>query len=136
MDDFYSTEFLNNIKMSEISNHEIKLKVRVSIMLLRNIDKSLGLCNGNGLLVTRLGKHFIEANIIFEGNIGEIVFIPQLTVTLFESQILFKLTRRQFPITCCFSITINESQDQFLSNVGIYLSTLIFFPWSIVYNYF
>ncbi|KAF7814741.1 ATP-dependent DNA helicase PIF1-like [Senna tora] len=41
----YTTEFLNTISGSGLPYHELKLKVGAPIMLLRNIDRSLGLCN-------------------------------------------------------------------------------------------
>ncbi|XP_057747990.1 uncharacterized protein LOC130967191 [Arachis stenosperma] len=52
----HTPEFLNGLKSSGLSNHEIKLKVGISIMLLRNIDHSSGLCNGTRLIITQLGK--------------------------------------------------------------------------------
>jgi len=48
----YPTEVLNSIKGSGLPNHIIKLKVGAPVMLLRNIDKSLGLCNGTRLTVS------------------------------------------------------------------------------------
>ncbi|XP_076918202.1 uncharacterized protein LOC143578525 [Bidens hawaiensis] len=42
----YSPDFLNGIKMSGMPNHRLLLKVGVPIMLLRNINKKKGLCNG------------------------------------------------------------------------------------------
>nr|XP_010911417.1 uncharacterized protein LOC105037453 [Elaeis guineensis] len=45
MNDLYTTEYLNSIRMSGLPNHMLKLKVGAPMMLLRNIDKSLGLCN-------------------------------------------------------------------------------------------
>jgi len=33
----------------------------------------------------------------------------------------FKFQRRQFPISLCFAMTINKSQGQTLSRVGLYL---------------
>ncbi|XP_074318468.1 uncharacterized protein LOC141655281 [Silene latifolia] len=44
--DLYTTEFLNSIKCSSLPNHELRLKVGVMVMLLRNIDQSRELCNG------------------------------------------------------------------------------------------
>ena len=52
-------EFLNSLRTSEPPNQKIKLKVGSSIMLLRNIDQSEGLCNGTRLTVTRLANHDI-----------------------------------------------------------------------------
>ncbi|XP_076931460.1 uncharacterized protein LOC143596616 [Bidens hawaiensis] len=52
----YSPDFLNGIKMSGMPNHRLLLKVEVPIMLLRNINKKKGLCNGTRLQVVSLGK--------------------------------------------------------------------------------
>ncbi|KAF7827284.1 ATP-dependent DNA helicase PIF1 [Senna tora] len=67
----YATEFLNTLSGSGLPYHELRLKVGAHVMLLRNIDKSLGLCNGTRLIVTRLCKQVIEAFIISGKFIGE-----------------------------------------------------------------
>jgi len=43
--EWFTSEFLNEIKCSGIPNHRLRLKVGMPIMLLRNIDKANGLCN-------------------------------------------------------------------------------------------
>ncbi|RDX91911.1 hypothetical protein CR513_26034, partial [Mucuna pruriens] len=57
-------EFFNDIKCSRISNHQLRLKVGVLGMLLRNIDQSNDLCNGKRLQVKDLGKKVITTTII------------------------------------------------------------------------
>jgi len=54
--EWFTSKFLNDIKCSGIPNHELKLKIGVPIMLLRNIDQAKGLCNGTRLQVNHLGK--------------------------------------------------------------------------------
>lgn len=125
-DDIHTPEFLNTITSSGLPNHELKLKVGVPIMLLRNIDQSSGLCNGTRLSVTRLGNRVSEAKVISGTNIGHKVFIPRLTLTPSDSRIPFKFQRRQFPICLSFAMTINKSQGQSLQHVGIYLQKPVF----------
>ena len=38
----------------------------------------------------------------------------------------FNMTRRQFPIIISFAMTINKSQGQSMSNVGLYLPSSVF----------
>nr|CAD1820584.1 unnamed protein product [Ananas comosus var. bracteatus] len=70
-EDVYTPDFLNSIKCSGVPNHMLKLKQGAPVMLLRNIDKSSGLCNGTRLVITQLGKHILEAKVISRSNIGE-----------------------------------------------------------------
>ncbi len=54
MDSLYPVEFLNILRFNGITNHELELKVGVPILLLRNLNQSIGLCNGTNLIVKRL----------------------------------------------------------------------------------
>ncbi|GKA86865.1 nucleic acid-binding, OB-fold, replication protein A, OB domain protein [Tanacetum coccineum] len=67
----YSPDVLNGLKLSGIPNHRLALKVGAPVMLLRNINQSAGLCNGIRLGITKLGKRFIEAEIITGTKVGE-----------------------------------------------------------------
>jgi ATP-dependent DNA helicase PIF1 len=55
MDSLYLVEFLNTLQFGGITNHKLELKVGVPILLLRNLNQSIGLCNGTRLIVKRLG---------------------------------------------------------------------------------
>ncbi|XP_076931995.1 uncharacterized protein LOC143597361 [Bidens hawaiensis] len=102
-------------------NHRLVLKVGVPIMLLRNINHKKGLCNGTRLQVVSLGRRVIEAKVVSGTNIGYHTLISRVSLTPTDKKIPFKLKRRQFPISVCFAMTINKSQGQSLSRVGLYL---------------
>ena len=108
--DVHTSEFLNKINASGLPHHKIRLKIGVSIMLLRNIDLKLGLCNRTRLIITRMGKFVLEAKVISGSNIGEKVFIPRLSLSPSDVKIPFKFQRRQFPLFVSFAMTINKSQ--------------------------
>ncbi|CAN1790703.1 ATP-dependent DNA helicase PIF1 [Linum perenne] len=73
------------------------------IMLLRNLNPSVGLCNGTRILLTHLGTNVVRGLIVggsYEG--------------------------RQYPLRLCYAMTINKSQGQTLDTVGLYLPTPVF----------
>jgi len=121
-----STEFLNAIKCSGVPNHVLRLKLGVPVMLIRNLDQKYGLCNGTRLQVTQLGDRVIEAKVLTGSNAGNKVYLPRLVLTPADFRIPFCFQRRQFPVVPCFGMTINKSQGQSLSHVGIYLPRPVF----------
>lgn len=125
-DILYPTEYLNTLNANNFPQHKLILKVGVPIMLLRNLNQSIGLCNGTRLIVTNLGDNIIEAIIVTGSNIGEKVYIPRINLTTRGSRWPFILNRRQFPVKVCYAMTINKSQGQTLNNVGIYLKKPVF----------
>lgn len=124
--DWFTPEFLNEVKCSGIPNHRLILKVGVPVMLMRNIDQAAGLCNGTRLMVDHLGKNVISATVLTGKKIGDKVFIPRMNLIPSDPGLPFKFKRRQFPLTVCFAMTINKSQGQSLSHVGIYLPKPVF----------
>ena len=122
----YSPEILNGLKVPGIPNHKLVLKPGVPIMLLRNINQSKGLCNGTRLLIQRLGNNTIEATIISGTFIGEVTHIPRMVISPTDKKIPVKFQRRQFPISVCYAMTINKSQGQSLSRVGLFLRKPVF----------
>ncbi|XP_057444949.1 uncharacterized protein LOC130737209 [Lotus japonicus] len=124
--EWFTSEFLNDFKCSGIPNHAIKLKVGVPIMLIRNIDQAAGLCNGTRMIINVLTKYIIVATVLNGNNMGETAFIPRMSLTPSNSDIPFKFQRRQFPVALCFAMTINKSQGQSLSHVGLYLPRPVF----------
>lgn len=125
-DILYPTEFLNSLNGNNFPQHELTLKKGVPIMLLRNLNQSSGLCNGTRLIVTALGDKIIEAKIMTGSHKGNTVYIPRICLTLKNTKLPFILERRQFPVKVCYAMTINKSQGQTLSTVGVYLKKPVF----------
>ncbi len=126
MDSLYPMEFLNTLRFSGIANHKLELKVGVPILLLHNLNQSIGLCNGTRLIVKRLGQCVIEAEIITGNNVGIRVLIPCIIMSPSGIDWPFVLRCRQFLVRMAFAMTINKSQGQTLNNVGVYLLFLVF----------
>src|ERR1043165_8290251 len=122
----YSPEFLRSLNIPELPPGELKLKLGIPIILMRNLNPSEGLCNGTRLICRGFQSKVIDAEIITGSHIGKRVFIPRITLTASESKLPFTLNRRQFPIRIAFSMTLNKSQGQSLNRVGIYLPEPVF----------
>lgn len=129
-DELYPTEFLNSIVISNFPHHKLVLKVGCPVMLLRNIDQTMGLCNGTRLIITRLATRVVEATIMTGSHIGDTVYIPRIILMSKKSKFPFVLERRQYPLRLCYAMTINKSQGQTLDSVGIYLKETCFYTWS------
>ncbi|XP_061371987.1 uncharacterized protein LOC133314518 [Gastrolobium bilobum] len=109
-DDEFTPEILNTLSCSGIPDHKLTLKVKVLVMLLRNIDQSRGLCNGTRLLITKLGDHVVQAIVLTGSNIGETVLIPRMTMSPSSHTFPINFQRRQFSLIVSFAMTINKSQ--------------------------
>uniref|UniRef100_A0A0A9CAL8 DNA helicase Pif1-like 2B domain-containing protein n=1 Tax=Arundo donax TaxID=35708 RepID=A0A0A9CAL8_ARUDO len=122
----YPIEYLNTLNANNYPQHRILLKIGVPIILLRNLNQSIGLCNSTRLIVTNLGENVIEAIIATGSNISDKIYIPRINLTTRGSRWPFVLNRHQFPIKVCYTRTINKSQGQTLNNVGVYLKKPVF----------
>jgi ATP-dependent DNA helicase PIF1 len=125
-ENLYSVEFLNTLTPSGTPLHKLVLKIGVPIMLLRNISPSDGLCNGTRLIVRRLSRHIIDAEIITGSHVGKKVYIPRFRLAPSDADLPFQLIRRQFPVRVAFAMTINKSQGQTIPIVGLDLRSPVF----------
>jgi len=124
----YPPEYLNSLKASGLPLSRLVLKEGCPIMLLRNLDPSMGLCNGTRLVLLEARRHVLKCRIIsgdakFAGNV---VFIPRITLEPSPHTLPIPLRRHQFPVRLAFAMTINKSQGQSVFHVGLDLRTSAF----------
>jgi hypothetical protein len=120
-------EFLNSITTSGLPLAHLKLKEGCPLMLLRNLDPSIGLCNGTRMRLIRMKRHVLECCILGGRFKGNKVFIPRISLEPSDQELPgFKLRRHQFPVRLAFAMTINKSQGQSVEHVGLDLRTPVF----------
>ena len=112
----YSSDFLNTLDPSGAPTHNLKLKVGVPVMILRNLDPPR-LCNGTRCIVKAMQANIIEAEPITGPATGETIFLPRIPII--PTDLPFSFKRLQFPIRLCYAMTINKSQGQTFQEVGL-----------------
>ena len=122
----YPPEYLNSINCSGLPLAHLALKVGAPVMVLRNLNMSGGVCNGSRGILTRIRNRVLEIRLITGDNAGQKVFIPRMRLHPIEGQLPFTLSRLQFPVRLCFSMTINKAQGQSVLHVGLDFGSPVF----------
>lgn len=78
----YLLEFLNFLTPSRMLPHKLSLKPGSIVMLLCNISKQNGLCNGTRLEVVAMHQHSTEASLISGSLIGRLVLNHRIKLAL------------------------------------------------------
>ena len=105
--DMEPLELLYSLKISGLPNHCSDLKVGAPVILLRNLNQSIELCNGTRLIVSKLGDRVIEAKVISGSKVRETILIPNIDLTSSNLPDL-QLRRGQFLLKLAFVMTINK----------------------------
>jgi hypothetical protein len=113
----YPVEFINTLTPSGMPLHQLKLKVGAIVMLLRNLNKKRGLCNGTRLIIKSLKPNVIHAEILQGKCKGQQVLIPRIDLAPADNELPVVIKRRQFPLCLSFAMTINKSQGQSLKYI-------------------
>ncbi|KAM0911763.1 hypothetical protein ACQ4PT_013243 [Festuca glaucescens] len=121
----YPPEFLHSVTINNFPHHELNLKVGVPVMLLRNINQSLGLCNGTRLLVVRLvaPNYLIEIVVVEEGGgvIGAIVHALPLGISRFLTVAENLADSARYCYDCVYEITkyVYDITNSFLCPISM-----------------
>jgi hypothetical protein len=119
----FPSEFLNTLSLSGMPEHEITLKLNSIVILLRNMNIAAGHCNGTRFIVKHIGEYRIVLKKLYSNNDeNDTLVLPRIPMASSAgSKLPFVLRRLQFPIKVAFALTINRSQSQTFSKVGILL---------------
>ncbi|KAE9079010.1 hypothetical protein PF010_g22923 [Phytophthora fragariae] len=125
---FFEPEVLHTVNINGIPPHKLTLKEGAPIMMMRNLNPDLELCNRTRLRVVKLKPHLIHATIMTDERQGQDNLIPRIVfVSDGDSRDSpFRLRRKQFPMVPAFAMTINKAQGQTVQNLGLYLATPCF----------
>ena len=84
------------------------------------------------LQVISMDNRAIKVMIITRSNIRHQTFISKFSLTFSDKKISFKFKRKKVPLAVCFVMTINESQGQSFSKIGLFIREPIFHTWPII----
>ncbi|XP_074336465.1 uncharacterized protein LOC141673609 [Apium graveolens] len=122
----FPVKYLNSLNMPCIPKHELNIKVGIVVMLMRNLNQIMGLCNDTRMIVTSGKKNSIECEILCGSHVGSKHLIPRIEMIPTDTSWPFEFKRIQFPLQICYAMTINKSQGQSLDTVGLYLPRAVF----------
>jgi len=89
------------------------------VILLRNMDPEHGLCNGTRMTIVRIARNVLETKILTGEFAGQKRLIPRIKLNSAQEDFAYIISRIQFPLRLCFSMTINKSQGQSFERVGV-----------------
>ena len=78
------------------------------------------------MVITKLFNNSIQVKVLSGKASGSYFILPRIDFMPSNTDLPFKLRRRQFPIIVAYAMTINKSQGQSFTNVGIYLPKPVF----------
>ncbi|KAL8108004.1 hypothetical protein AgCh_024432 [Apium graveolens] len=122
----FPVKYPNSLNMPCIPKHELNIKVGIVVMLMRNLNQIMGLCNDTRMIVTSGKKNSFECEILCGSHVGSKHLIPRIEMIPTDTSWPFEFKRIQFPLQICYAMTINKSQGQSLDTVGLYLPRAVF----------
>jgi hypothetical protein len=109
--------------------HGLRLKSGAIVVLLRNLDIPMGLCNGTRLQVVSIHNSYLRCRVLKgSGNVESIHLIPRSKFQYGQKddERGLQWIREQFPVQLAFAMTINKAQGQTLERMGLVLETQAF----------
>ena len=122
----FPVEFLNSLSPSGLPPHKLRLRVGAVIIVLRNLDKDRGICNGCRCLVLKISRRLLDVRILTGRSKGDRYLLPRIPFRSGSSEFPFILRRRQFPVRLAWAMSIHKAQGQTLVRCGVLLPEPVF----------
>ena len=122
----YPLDFLHSLNPNGVPPHELRLTPGSVIIVLRNLDASIGLMNGIRCIVKRCLPRFLDVYVLTGRAAGMRIYIPRIPLAPKQAELPFTLVRRQFPVRLAWGMTINKAQGQSLQQAGLALPAPVF----------
>ena len=111
--------------------HLLTFRPGMVLVLIRNIDQYMGLCNGTRLqLIGKMGEN-LKCTVLSGpmAKSGGFTLIPRVRFEYgrkSDDTNIDRFVRIQYPVIPAFAMTINKAQGQTLQRVGLHLGTQVF----------
>ena len=122
----YPEEFLHTLQPNGVPPHALHLRRGVVVIVLRNLDKERGICNGVRCVVLSTSARMLDVRVISGPAHGQRLFLPRIPFRSSPGELPFVLRRRQFPVKVACAISIHKAQGQSLKHCGVYLEQPVF----------
>ncbi|EOA24473.1 hypothetical protein CARUB_v10017728mg [Capsella rubella] len=106
-------------KVPGVPDQTLRLKVNAPVVLLADVDPSIGLCKGARLRITTFGDSMLMARFATPNTYAGHFVIPK-THMFPEKSFPAAMRRTQYPFKLAFAMTIDDSRGLTFSKVGLY----------------
>ena len=126
----YNDECFHNYDEISLSSYVFRLKIDMSIMIIRNL-KSLVMCNDTRARLTHVDRNVLKTKVIDEKHADIKILISRISLQSKDDEsnrerkrnVSCSFIKRQYLIRSTFVMTINKSQRQFLKHVDVDIRT-------------
>ena len=95
----YPVEFLHTVETGGLPPHILHLKVGCVLMVLRNFAPHRGVCNGNRVLLEKIGKRILQVAKLSGPKRGGKIHLPRICCdSTCDGDLPFAFRRYQFPV--------------------------------------
>jgi len=118
-------ECLQYCDAADVPTHHLKLHVGDLCILMRNIDKPLGLTNNQRVIIRALRASTIGVSIARDDS-NTVHWLPRIHFRFVMPGTSFEMIRTQFPLKLAYAFTVHKAQGQELQRVLLDTTTPVF----------